>query len=166
MRTAPALELTVQPGIRCRVMVSVLALAALASGMAWLSGVWPRMPAGLGMVAAATAVLLVCWPVLAEWRRPGLRLRWDGACWHWQSLAEPQAPLYRGRAEVVADLQGWMLLRLRPQAEPGRARGRDAWLPLQAAQAGLAWHALRRALYSPTHVADPLAAMKPATDER
>jgi hypothetical protein len=52
---------------------------------------------------------------------------------------------------VALDLGGWLLLRLQPTASADAAwrhRLRARWLPVAAAEAGPAWHALRVAVHA------------------
>ncbi|MCW7541802.1 hypothetical protein OOT46_28800 [Aquabacterium sp. A7-Y] len=164
MRTAPALQLTVRPSGPWVLGVAALALGTVASLLAWLQ--LAPLPAGLGLVlglVVVPAASLIAW---LEWRRPPLHLHWDGRRWHWQAADAARPRACSGRVEVAADLGRWMLLRLWPDSPGAAGAGRGLWLPVQAAGLGPGWHALRCALYSPTPVADPLAATNPATDER
>ena len=105
-----------------------LAAAAVA---AWMLGHLQR---------PAWPALLVALPVAAlAWRqaRPeAVTLAWDGQ--HWRANGCP------GSLDLMIDLGPWMLLRLQPD-EPAR---RAIWIPVSAADAGAAQHALRAAVYS------------------
>jgi hypothetical protein len=92
---------------------------------------------GAGALAAAAALALgaVAWRAA---HRPPEVLAWDGQAW---SLGGQP-----GRAQVMIDLDGWVLLRFRPDAAP--RRGPDVWLGVGAGASGLAWHGLRVALYA------------------
>ena len=117
--------------------MQALAAAAL---VAWALGHLQR---------PAWPALLVALPVAAlAWRqaRPeSVTLAWDGQ--HWTADGCP------GKVDLMIDLGPWVLLRLQPD-EPAR---RAIWIPVSAADAGAARHALRAAVYSRSSKPTPRA---------
>ncbi|MBZ8140456.1 hypothetical protein CLD22_11165 [Rubrivivax gelatinosus] len=148
MRHPPPVALTCSGGAPWRVARSALAAAAGASAAAWASA---HLGAGSPSVVFTLAAGLVAG--LAGWRlaRPlAAELRWDGATWSVDGVA--------GALDLMLDLGGWLLLRLRP------AQGAPRWLAVSAAEAGLRLHPLRAALYWPaaTREQPPPAAPGPS----
>jgi len=99
-------------------------------------------------MAAACVLVGLLW-AFVEARRPpepARHLAWDGQVW---TLSRPAAEPVAGRVAVMLDLGSWMLLRFdrQPPARPGW-RGR-VWLPLKQSDAGVAWPAVRAALFAP-----------------
>jgi hypothetical protein len=121
-------------------------LAALAVGAltAWVLGhlklpTWPAWPA-LVLAGLAGALLRA----RLEQAEP-VTLCWDGQQWRADDVA--------GTLSVMIDLGSWMLLRLQPAAP----RARPLWLPVSAADAGPAFHALRAAAYARPPASTPEA---------
>ena len=130
MRAAPAVSVRASRAGAWRGLQALLCALAAAATAAWVLGhlqqtAWPALAAG------AVAGVLAWW--LAPER--AVDLSWDGQRWSAGGAA--------GRLDVMLDLGPWMLLRLQPVAEP-RA---PVWIPIAAAEAGAAWHALRAAAY-------------------
>jgi hypothetical protein len=103
----------------------------------WL-GLRLEWPMGLADALAAAAVLAVAAVAWRASHRPPVGLAWDGQAW-----ALGGRP---GRAQLMIDLDTWILLRFRPDAAP--RRGSDIWLGVGAGASGPAWHGLRVALYA------------------
>ncbi|WP_119153738.1 hypothetical protein [Caldimonas tepidiphila] len=148
MRAAPALELTVAPERGWRAAVAALGAAALAALLGWVFAASIPAP---GWRAAALLLCLPLFAALPALASRTLLLRWDGRDWHWRDAAEGQAQACSGRLGVVADLGGWMLLRLQPSASRLPWHGR--WIALARRSHAAHWHALRCAVYSPTPAA-------------
>jgi hypothetical protein len=82
-------------------------------------------------------------------------LRWDGKAWWHGPHPEAARPLHS--VDLMMDMGGWMLLRVR--AEPVSRRLRPGrWCGIRHADVGVAWHGLRLALY---HGRGALAAVAP-----
>jgi hypothetical protein len=157
MRAPPAFEVTVHDAPGWRVVQTVLwALAGFGLG-AWLGAVldgqFDHGLAGLlggesvngpALATAARAAGSLALAALAGafgWRlaRPvQVRLRWSGQGW------EVQAPggWQPAALQVMLDLGGWMLLRVRRPAA-----GRPRWIGVSDAATGPSGHLLRAALY-------------------
>jgi hypothetical protein len=93
----------------------------------------------VGACAAALGAGLLCWRAQAP-----LVLRWDGATWLCDDVP--------GEAQVMLDLDAWMLLRFVP-ARGGRSARR--WIAASRRAADGPWGALRSALYSRRPAAAP-----------
>ena len=137
MRTAPAVSVPCSLGGAWRVFQALTAASAAAAFSAWALGhlqatLWPAAAAALAAGALAWR-LAPCAPVV---------LAWDGRQWTANGIP--------GALDVMLDLGPWLLLRLRPADRPP-----DWWLPVSAAGAGAALHALRAAAFGRTPVADP-----------
>jgi len=153
MHGSPPCALTVARFGAWRAAVAVLALAALASLLAWVlgsplgEGPWIRV--GVGFAALATLALAT-----SLWRQPGARLRWDGLAW---TVASPaSAEPVSGRLEVAIDLGSFLLLRFTPV---GRSRPAAALrIPVGRAGQQPEWHAFRCAVHSPQPAAGTAAA--------
>ena len=131
MHTAAAVSVRCTGGRLWRQWLALLPALATGSLVAWVLG-----HAGAPVAAAGPVVVAVAW---LAWRRAlpaPADLVWDGRAW----MVDDQP----GRVEVMLDLGPWLLLRLRPDASPSRAR----WLPVSAADAGPSWHALRVAVHA------------------
>ncbi len=144
MHGSPPCTVTVVRFGAWRAAVAALALAALASLLAWLlgsplgEGAWVR--AGVAVAALATLALAV-----SLWRQPAVRLRWDGLAW---TVAAPaSAPELSGRLEIAVDLGSFLLLRFTPAGRSGPATVR--WIPVGRAGLEHEWHAFRCAVHSP-----------------
>ena len=139
VRSAPPVQVRSR-GAAWRVMQSMLMALAAAVLVAWLllhadRAVWPAGPAAV--LAGAIA-----------WRALGaapVDLVWDGAVW--------QAGGVTGQVDLMLDVAGFMLVRLRP-VPAGPAR----WIALSRHDTGAADHALRVALYARAPVAADAAA--------
>jgi hypothetical protein len=132
-RQPPAVGLSCRGGGAWRVGQVLLAVLATAVFVAWAllhAGLAGGAAAGSAALTAAVAAAIV---TRASRPRP-LTLQWDGESWRIDG-----AP---GEVDVMIDLGRWLLLRFRPPA------GAALWLPVPAAEAGPAWHALRAALYA------------------
>ncbi len=149
MRAPPAASWPVADDRRWRAVHALLFAAAAASAVVWLARL--AEAAGPAAVAAASAAALA--GAAAGWwlgRQPQGRIDWTGSQWRWSVRDGPGQVV--SAPEVMLDLQGWMLLRWRPQAggrrcwcsvarggPPGDAGGTDA---------ALRWTAFRAAVYS------------------
>ena len=156
MHGSPPCSITVARFTAWRVAVATVALAALASLVAWLLGSpWGADPWVRGGVAAAAlgSVALAA----SLWRQPVVHLRWDGVSWTLASGANAGAEL-PGRLEVAIDLGSFLLLRFLPAGGSTPAAGR--WIPVGRAGLEREWHALRCAVHSPAPRA-AAAATKP-----
>jgi hypothetical protein len=94
----------------------------------------------LALLGAVGAGVLTAWRVGRS--QSSGDLYWDGTQWHW--CGRP------GKAQVVIDLGGWLLLRFEPTPA-----GSPQWIGLSRRRSSGPWAALRAALYSP-RPADPL----------
>ncbi|MDE2614617.1 MAG: hypothetical protein KGL78_14330 [Burkholderiales bacterium] len=133
MRAAPPVSVRADGGRGWRAVRAGLPALAAASGVTWALQWSELVDAG-----AADAVGLVVGAALAvlAWRhvaRPAATLAWDGERW-----SVDDTP---GRLDLMLDLPGWLLLRLRPAA--GRP---DRWVAVTAAEAGADETLLRAAL--------------------
>nr|WP_207185041.1 hypothetical protein [Rubrivivax gelatinosus] len=125
--------MTCSGGALWRVARSALAAVAGASAAAWASGhLGTGSPSLLFTLAAGLVAGLAGWRLARP--RPA-ELRWDGSNWSVDAVD--------GALDVMLDLGGWLLLRLRP------AQGAGRWLAVSAAEAGPRLHPLRAALYWP-----------------
>jgi hypothetical protein len=142
VRQAPPVGVTCSGGGAWRATGALLGALAITAVLAW---------ALLHLAVASQAVLVAASLVLPAagvsiWRlaRPlPATLRWDGAAWRVDDT--------EGEADVMLDLDAWLLVRF---------RARDAgvrWLPVPRHEAGGAWHALRSALYAGRAAPAPVA---------
>lgn len=134
------------PSVACPVVRSRFQATALA--LTWLAGVaaiggWVLLapPDGIQPVLAVATPLAAGVVAVADWLK-GSRgaLRWDGARWHWQAVAEP---VLSGTLGVVHDLQRHMLVQF--QADESGARH---WMWFSRKNVPEGWLALRRAMFS------------------
>ena len=131
MRAAPAVSVICSRAGAWRGAQALLPGLAAAALVAWALGhlqrpAWPAL-----FVAVPVAVL--------AWRRArpqAVTLAWDGQRWHADGCP--------GSLQLMIDLGPWMLLRLRPD-DPARPA---VWIPVSAADAGAARHALCAAVHS------------------
>jgi hypothetical protein len=129
MRAAPPVSLRCSGGWWWRGLQTFLpALAAAVFGVWALQ--WLQQPPAWAAVFALV-VAAVSWRLAAT--RP-LDLVWDGQRWTADGVP--------GRLDVMLDVDGALLLRLRPEAG-----GPPRWMAVTAAEAGPAWHGLRVAAY-------------------
>lgn len=139
MRTAPPVQVRSQGGGWCLFQSLLFALTA-AAVVAWTllhveRSAWPAGPAALlaGVIA---------WRVL---RAAPVNLTWDGTVW--------QADGVTGQVDLMLDVAGFMLVRLRPATSaPVR------WIALSRRDTAASDHALRVALYARAPVAPDAAA--------
>jgi len=134
MRVPPPVSVRATGGRRWRALRALLpALAAAACGT-WLvqrtHETTGTTAGGIGLVAGVVVAALA-WRAVA--RRP-VTLAWDGRTWSVDGTP--------GQADVMLDLPGWLLVRLRPAA-----RGRARWVAVTAAEAGADETLLRAALH-------------------
>ena len=133
MRQPPPVSVRCSGGRPWRALnlgLPALAAAALAAGIAGHAGA-AAASVVLSAVAAASAAAFAA----TRWLPAPADLVWDGQAW--------SADGTPGTLDIAIDAGPWMLLRLRPTAG-----GRRRWLPLSAAEAGPAWHALRVAAFA------------------
>ena len=139
MRHAPPVQVR-SHGVGWRLVQSLLIALAVAAFAAWAllhaeRAAWPAGP-----VALLAGVL--AWRALLS---APIELAWDGAVWHADGVAGP--------VDLMLDVAGFMLVRLRPvPAAPAR------WIALSRRDTGAADHALRVALYARAAVAPDAAA--------
>ncbi|MDP2006343.1 MAG: hypothetical protein Q8K45_11760 [Rubrivivax sp.] len=130
MRAAPPVSVRCNGGTVWKLVQAGLFALAAGVAAAWgLAHLGMSMAWALGPCAAAAA--------LAWWLSAGrdVALAWDGQRWTADDVP--------GRLEVMIDLGGWLLLRLRPGAG-----GRHRWVAVAAREAGPALHGLRAAAFS------------------
>ena len=110
--------------------------------IAWVAGHWfdVGLTAGLASAGAGLAAAWLANPGLSA--RPS-QLQWDGSAW---LLLAPTGQRESGRATLMLDLVGWMLVRFMPASRS--APWAASWLPLRRRDAGTDWNALRVALYA------------------
>jgi hypothetical protein len=156
MHAAPAVSVTVPPSKAWRAALVGWAALLVVATCAWAAQY------GTPLAYALPALLLCAVAVLLRraWRRPPLRLAWDGQGWQLGAAADGSESR-RGCVAIAMDLGPWILLHFRADSFEGAGR-RSVWLPL--ARAGLAsqWHALRCALYSPRPAASAAATTEPS----
>ncbi|MBX3634584.1 MAG: hypothetical protein KF683_04220 [Rubrivivax sp.] len=133
MRQPPPVSVRCSGGRPWQVLNLGLAALAAASLAAWIAG-HADASAATVLLAAAAAGGLAAWAASRSLPSP-VELAWDGQAW-----TAGGAP---GTLDIAVDAGPWMLLRLHPAAG-----GRTRWLPVSAAEAGAAWHALRVAAYA------------------
>ena len=135
-----------------------LAVLAVGGAASFSSGTWAlaALQGPWAAVLAAAVAALTAGICVSLLHRQPMGLRWDGQAWAWGASNVPVDSWSRGRVQVCMDLQGWLLLRLHPEAGAGRYR--LAWLPVERQAGAARWHALRCAVYSPTPVAEDVTA--------
>jgi hypothetical protein len=138
MRAAPAVGVQAGRSLGWRVFQAGVAALAVTALSAWVLGhlqmaSWPALAMG---PPAAVAAWMAC-------RCPSVALVWDGQVWS----ADSQI----GTLDVMLDLGGWLLLRLRPDDATRPVQ----WTPVSRADAGPAFHALRAAVYCRAHQPTP-----------
>ena len=150
MRAAPAVSVVCSRGGAWRGLHGLLPALAAGALCAWALGhlklpTWPALILA-GLVGALLRARLE--------RTQPVTLRWDGEQWRADDVA--------GTLSVMIDLGPWLLLRL----QPALPRARPLWLPVSAADAGPAFHALRAAAYArpPQGPARAVPAPPDATD--
>ena len=153
MRTAPAFELHLTPGVTERVALALIGGTTAAVPAAW---VWSHFDAAAGPAgrgpwawAAATVAAAVAGGWLG-WRlapRGAITLGWDHGRW---TLSGPGGQPVPGELQARIDLGSWMLMRFAPAGG-----GRCTWLAAGREQAGSGWHALRAGLFAPGAAAGP-----------
>jgi hypothetical protein len=128
-------------------MLVAASAAALAAGVAGISGRSDDLSLWGGVLMAATLLLALLGAGLSLRRRP-VRLRWDSQDWY-LTEARPLRAAEIGplQVEVMIDLGSWLLLKVMSPGAPKRLAAR--WLPVQRRGIEDRWHALRCALYSP-----------------
>jgi len=139
MRAPPAVSVEARTGTGWRAFQSLLHASAIGTAAWWL--VWQLEWGLAGMWAAAGLAVLagvLGWALSAA---PPMTIAWTGARW---SLSVAGADAGDVAApQVMLDLGGWMLLRLRPQDG-----GRGHWAALARADAATSWQVFRAAVYS------------------
>ena len=144
MRVAPTVQaLSCGAGPWLAVQLALTALSAAVAAW-WLGAALrePDLPLALASVAlgAASAGLARRW--LAA---PQRQLAWDGGAWQ---VAGADCGRLSGRADLMLDLDHWMLVRFCPEPSPAPAWRRRLWLPLRRRDAAAVWPALRVALHA------------------
>jgi hypothetical protein len=160
MQGPPSFTLALVPGAGWRAGVGLLAALATAAVAAWAPGAYGTLPAPLwaGLLVASGLAIAVAWHLRGL---PGVHLHWDGRQWHG---AETGRELRAGAVVVALDIGAWMLLKFRPDEAPASAGRR--WVPVHRGSAGMHWHALRCAVYSPRPApGEPPAAASPTPSE-
>lgn len=149
--TPPAVEVRLPAGRREQRVVAVMYAVALALLGAWMAS-HHAVPALLVWPVTGLLGAWLGWKAFQPMR--GM-LRWDGQAWWYWPHVEAAHPLHS--VDLMMDLGGWMLLRVR--AEPVSRRLRPGrWCGIGRRDAGAAWHGLRLALY---HGRGALAAEAP-----
>ena len=140
MHVPPPVSVRATGGRRWRALRALLPALAAAVGTTWIlqwtHGVAGVTAGGIGLVIGA-AVAVLAWRAAAP--RPAT-LAWDGTTWSLDGTA--------GRADVMLDLPGWLLVRLRPAA-----RGPVRWVAVSGAEAGADDTLLRAALHAGANAA-------------
>ena len=134
MRPAPPVSVRCNGGPAwrwARVALAALVGAVLALWAAEHAALSAPVVAAFAVGAGASCGALGWWLAAPS----GLELRWTGQKWLAGGVA--------GRLDVMLDLGGWLLLRLRPEV---RAPAR--WIAVSASEVGSAMHALRVAAYA------------------
>lgn len=169
-------------GLPCYVGAAIWLLGSCML-LAWLAAlgeqarVWGLSAVFIMLVAAlAVAWFVAAWVVWSRWRTSAspLTLEWTGLPMAAPSPGRDRTPLAIGfrvmpwrvavRADVMLDLQRWMLLRLRACAPADAALFQPAawaWLDMRAEADGgqAAMHQLRTLLYLPPTLRNPQADM-------
>jgi hypothetical protein len=135
VHTAPPVSLRCQAGpVWGLVCAGVPALAAAVLST-WVLTQLEQNPLPAVLLAPVVGSLL--W---GRASRDAVQLSWDGQRW----AANGQTV----RLDLMMDLGGTLLLRLRPHERPVGSLP-TLWLPVTAQGAGAAWHALRVAVHGP-----------------
>ena len=116
------------------------AVQALLPGLA--AGVfafWVLAHADLPIAAAAGPALAAALVGWWQARAVAATLAWDGQSWSVDG--QP------GNAQVMIDLDRWVLLRCQPETKGAKGAGRR-WLAIAAGEAGAQWPLLRAALHA------------------
>jgi 4-amino-4-deoxy-L-arabinose transferase-like glycosyltransferase len=130
-----------------RVMVGVVAVAALAAVAAWTVAMFDAQTSSGAVLVVGLAALLMLATIalsLSLLRNQGGLLACREGVW---MFAADGGPVHSGPLVVAIDLGGFLLLRLGDGSRPG------IWLPVQRLGLQREWHALRCAVYSPPPVA-------------
>lgn len=147
MHSAPAVAYPVR-----RSRAGGLYLLAMGGLSVTVSALWlVQARSGWFVGIGVLCCMLTCFWCAQAWRAmPVGKLVWDGAAWQFLSAkGAPQVSsgLSCRQLVVTLDLQRHLLLRW-----PGR--GAAKWFWIDRASRPLRWHALRRAVYSPTRYAE------------
>lgn len=137
--TAPPVIYPVGPSFWAVRLMGLTWLGAAGLTLAWWSLSGPGDLAPLwGVLALLAAALALLW----QWHRsPEGHLLWDAQAWMWRSRAYPCGTTLEW-PQIVLDLQGVMVVRMRNRAGAG-------WvLWLEARHDRASWLDLRRALYA------------------
>ena len=138
--TPPAVEVTLASGRREQGLVAAAYAVAAA-----LVGAWVAVHGIASILAAAlVATMLGAWLGLKVFRPMRGSLRWDGQCWRHLRQGGAAHPLHR--VDLMMDLGGWVLLRVRAEQAPRRLVP-AGWCGISRRDAGGCWHGLRLALY-------------------
>jgi hypothetical protein len=135
VHTAPPVSLRCQAGPVWGLVCAGVPALATAVLSAWVLMQLEQNPLPAVLLAPVVGSLL--W---SRSRHGAVQLSWDGQRW----AVDGQTV----RLDLMMDLGGVLLLRLRPHERPvGGPPTR--WLPVTAQDAGAAWHALRVAVHGP-----------------
>jgi hypothetical protein len=138
--TPPAVEVALAPGRRERLLVAALYAVAFALVGAWMAS-HGAVSVLIGWPVAGVLGACLGWGALQPMRGT---LRWDGQGWWHGQPSGAAHPLHS--VDLMMDLGGWMLLRVRAEPVAGRLLpGR--WCGVGRTEAGAGWHGLRLALY-------------------
>jgi hypothetical protein len=142
-----------------RSAVAVVALAAIATSLAWAfataaSNAEHSIVVVASIAAALTAATIAAAVSLARVPAGVLSCRDDA----WSFVADGGASR-TGRLRVAIDCGPFLLLRLEPSSH------RSVWLPVQRRGLEHDWHALRCAVYSPPRNAAGPATASPSSPE-
>ena len=136
MHRAPAVTYPVGRSVSYGWLLGLSTVIGVAAGILWSLQAAP----GLWLQLLYTAVLLLCSLTAfgVWWRSPRGNLQWDGHAWTFNTPNRS----FSGPVTVHLDLQWCLLLRMCVQGDSRR------WLWLESGKDALAWHALRRAVFS------------------
>jgi hypothetical protein len=151
MRAFPPIDFALNHFGWWRGALRVLALAAVATTLAWLvARAGQSDPLVVAFASLAALLGVAC--ALSAARTPPRALRWDGSCWLLSTPGSAAASEARhGEVQVAIDLGFWMLLRFVATSGPHRV----VWLPVQRRGLESHWHALRCAVHGPRPQAPP-----------
>ncbi len=143
MRAPPAVSWPVTQDRRWRCVQTLLWAAAAASAGVWIGDGLDDETAATAVLAGSGAALAGAWLGWRTSRQPPGEIHWTGSQWRWSDAFGQDAAV--SAPEVMLDLQGWMLLRLR-----GVDGGRHRWCSVARGgiESAVRWTGFRAAVYS------------------